>query len=120
MKLVETDPNSGAEIYQLIDDPRPADNIYGEQPYASDDGSRVTIRYYPQNGQDGGLSFLDLADGSLHTVIAEAPRFPRLPRLGRTPLLPASRRGRARAQTLQLSDPRKRRHHSFADRRGSI
>ena len=76
MKLVETDPNSGAEIYQLIDDPRPADNIYGEQPYSSADGSRITIRYYPHNDQDGGLSFLDLADGSLHTVIAEAPRFP--------------------------------------------
>ncbi len=76
MKLVETDPNSGAEIYQLIDDPRPADNIYGEQPYSSADGNRVTIRYYPKNGQDGGLSFLDLADGSLHTVLAEAPHFP--------------------------------------------
>ena len=76
MKLVETDPNSGAEIYQLVDDPRPADNIYGEQPYSSADGTRVAIRFYPKNGQPGGLSFLDLEDGSHHTVLAEAPRFP--------------------------------------------
>ncbi len=76
MKLVETDPDSGAEIYQLVDDSRPADNIYGEQPYSSADGTRVAIRFYCHNNQDGGLSFLDLEDGSLHTVLAETPRFP--------------------------------------------
>ena len=44
MKHVETDPESCAEIFQLVDDRRPADNIYGEQPYSSSDGARVTIR----------------------------------------------------------------------------
>jgi hypothetical protein len=76
MKIVETDSESGAEIFQLVDDPRPADNIYGEQPYSSADGSRVTIRFYPEGDQDGGLSLLDLNDQSLHPVLTESPRFP--------------------------------------------
>ena len=76
MKHVETDAESGAEIYQLTGDPRPADNIYGEQPYSSADGNRVAIRFYAEGGQDGGLSLLDLEDGSLHPVVTQAPRFP--------------------------------------------
>ena len=44
MKLIDTDPESGAEIYQLVEDPRPADNIYGEQPFSSADGARHPAR----------------------------------------------------------------------------
>ena len=76
MKRLETDPETGAEIYQLVDDPRPADNIYGEQPYSSADGTRVAIRFYREGNADGGLSLLDLTDGSLHPVLDTAPRFP--------------------------------------------
>ena len=76
MKLVETDRESGAEIYQLTDDPRSADNIYGEQPYGSADGTRITVRFYPKNSTDGGLSILDLTDESLHPVVQTSPRFP--------------------------------------------
>jgi hypothetical protein len=34
----ETDPVSGAKIYVLGADDRPADNIYGEQPYSDPTG----------------------------------------------------------------------------------
>ena len=76
MKLVETDPESGSEIYQLTDDPRPTDNIYGEQPYGNGEGNRITVRHYFTDETEGGLSFLDLDDGSLHTVISGQSRFP--------------------------------------------
>ncbi len=73
---IETDPDSGAEIYPLTDDPRPTDAIYGEQPYANRQGNRIAIRHYAANGRDGGLSILDLSDGSLHAVVTKEPRFP--------------------------------------------
>lgn len=76
MHFVECDTVSGAEIYQLTDGPRPADNIYGEQPYSSPCGTRIAVRYYPHEGTDGGLSILDLVDGSLHPVLKKMPRFP--------------------------------------------
>ena len=44
MKLIEIDTDSGAEICQLTDGERPADNIYGEQPYSTPQGDRVVIR----------------------------------------------------------------------------
>ncbi|MBT4499329.1 MAG: hypothetical protein HOC74_16495 [Gemmatimonadetes bacterium] len=76
MKLVETDSTSGAEIYQLTDDARPADNIYGEQPYSDPTGSRIAVRFYAEDGREGGLSILDLNDGSLHSLLTTMPRFP--------------------------------------------
>ena len=76
MKLVETDPDSDSEIYQLTEDSRPTDNIYGEQPYGNADGNRITVRHYSTDETEGGLSFLDLEDGSLHVVISGQPRFP--------------------------------------------
>ena len=76
MKLVETDTESGAAIYQLTDDERPADNIYGEQPYSPPEGNRIAVRFYPAGDKAGGLSLLDLDDGLLHPVIAGKPRFP--------------------------------------------
>jgi hypothetical protein len=77
MHAIHTDPETGAEIFRLTDDPRPADNIYGEQPYASADGSRIVVRYYPSEGAgDGSLVLLDLSDGSQQIVIDTAPRFP--------------------------------------------
>ncbi len=76
MRHIETDPHSGAEVYQLLDDPRPADNIYGEQPYASPDGRRVAVRFYPAEGRDGALGVLDLDSGEVHTLIDAMPRFP--------------------------------------------
>lgn len=76
MEHVETDPESSAEIHRLVDDPRPADDIYGEQPYASRDGERILVRFFDDGDRDGGLSILDLTDGTLSTVTETEPRFP--------------------------------------------
>jgi Tol biopolymer transport system component len=76
MHLIETDPTSGAEIYQLTNDTRPADNIYGEQPYSPPESNRIAVRFYPEGDKPGGLSILDLEDGSVHPVIKTSPRFP--------------------------------------------
>ena len=76
MKLVETDSASGAEIYQLTEEVRPADNIYGEQPYSDPTGSRIAVRFYAGDGREGGLSILDLNDNSLHALLTTMPRFP--------------------------------------------
>ena len=76
MQRLETDSETQADIYQLTDDQRPSDNVYGEQPYSSPSGRRIAIRHYADGDRDGGLSILDLEDGSLHAVLAETPRFP--------------------------------------------
>jgi hypothetical protein len=76
MQFIETDAQSGADIYQITDGPRPVDNIYGEQPYSSRDGSRVALRYYDTPNHPGELAILDLNDGSQHTTIDTQPRFP--------------------------------------------
>ena len=76
MKRIDVDGESGAEIYQLIDDPRFADNIYGEQPYGSADGSRIAIRFYRAGDSDGGLSVFALNAGNLFPVLETQPRFP--------------------------------------------
>ena len=73
---VETDPESRAETYQLIRDARPTDDIYGEQPYSSPDGSRIAVEHFTSGALNGGLSILDLRDGSLHAVLNSEPRFP--------------------------------------------
>lgn len=75
-KPVEIDPESGAEIYLLGADARPADNIYGEQPYGDATGRRIAIRYYPLEGKPGGLSIFDLRDGSNHEILSGDPPFP--------------------------------------------
>jgi hypothetical protein len=75
-KLVETDPDSGAEIYLLGADERPADNIYGEQPYGDATGRRIAIRYYSTAEKQGGIEILDLGDGSRHEVLSGKPPFP--------------------------------------------
>ena len=76
MPYLETDSQSGAALYQLTDDPRPADNIYGEQPYSSPEGNRVAVRFYPADQQDGELAVLDLESGELQPIIPGKPRFP--------------------------------------------
>jgi hypothetical protein len=73
---LETDPDSGAETYQLIQDPRPTDDIYGEQPYSPPAGNRIAVEHFATGKRDGGLSILDLTDGSLHAVLTSEPRFP--------------------------------------------
>lgn len=70
---VETDSESGAEIYLLGGDPRPADNIYGEQPYGDATGRRIAIRYYPLPDRPGGINILDLQDGSNHEILSGKP-----------------------------------------------
>lgn len=67
-KPVEKDPRSGAEIYRIGADPRPADNIYGEQPYSDPTGRWVAVRYYESDGQPGGIAVVDLSDGSRREV----------------------------------------------------
>lgn len=76
MNQIDTDKVSGAEVWRLSDDLRPTDNIYGEQPYGSADGTRLALRHYATPETDGGLSILDLNDGSSHPIIETAPRFP--------------------------------------------
>ncbi len=74
MKHIDTDATSGAEIWRLSDDARPTDNIYGEQPYSSADGSRIALRHYAEEGQaDGGFSILDLEDGIAHPIVETTP-----------------------------------------------
>ncbi len=73
---VEVDPGSGVEIYLLGADERPADNIYGEQPYGDATGRRIAVRYYPLPEKPGGISILDLKDGSRHEILSGKPPFP--------------------------------------------
>ena len=77
MHSIHTDPHCGARIMRVADDPRPADNIYGEQPYASADGSCIAVRYYSAEGAgQGSLDLVNLEDGSARTIIPTPPRFP--------------------------------------------
>ena len=73
---IETDPDSGAQVYLLGGDERPADNIYGEQPYSDPSGRRIAVRYYSTQTQPGGISIVDLEDGSRHEVLQGKPPFP--------------------------------------------
>ncbi len=73
---VEVDTESGAEVYLLGGDARPADNIYGEQPYGDATGRRIAIRYYPREDKPGGINILDLGDGSNHEILSGNPPFP--------------------------------------------
>lgn len=76
MEHVDTDADSGIEIWRLDTDHRPTDNIYGEQPYASLDGSCLALRHYATGEHQGGLSILNLNTGQSRSIIDEAPRFP--------------------------------------------
>jgi len=73
---IDTDAESGAVVYLLGADARPADNIYGEQPYGDATGRRIAIRYYKAGDQPGGMSLLDLVDGSRHDILVGATPFP--------------------------------------------
>ncbi|MBN2295087.1 MAG: hypothetical protein JXM70_21845 [Pirellulales bacterium] len=73
---IEIDSESGAEIYVLGGDARPADNIYGEQPYGDATGRRIAIRYYPLPNKPGGINILDLEDGSNREIFSGSPPFP--------------------------------------------
>ncbi len=75
-KLVEQDVDSGARIYVIGADERAADNIYGEQPYSDLTGRWIAIRYYPDQGRPGGISVIDLRDGSRRDVLVGKPPFP--------------------------------------------
>lgn len=72
----DVDEESGAEVYVLGADPRPADNIYGEQPYGDASGERIAIRYYSTDAQPGGINILDLEDGANHEILSGKPPFP--------------------------------------------
>ena len=72
----EVDPESGAITYLLGADERPADNIYGEQPYGDPSGRRIAIRYYNTDDKPGGISIIDLVDKSRHDILTGNPRFP--------------------------------------------
>ncbi len=74
--LVDTDPDSGAQVFLLGADDRPADNIYGEQPYGDSSGRRIAIRYYQTETRPGGISILDLVDGSRHDILVGQVPFP--------------------------------------------
>ena len=72
----EVDVESGAEVRVLGADERPADDIYGEQPYGDATGRRIAIRYYPLPKKPGGINILDLQDGSNHEILSGKPPFP--------------------------------------------
>ncbi len=72
---IEIDDESDAEIYLLGGDERPADNIYGEQPYGDATGRRIAIRYHSLPNKPGGINILDLRDGSNHEILSgKSPR----------------------------------------------
>jgi len=73
---VEVDDESGAEIHLLGADERPADNIYGEQPYGDATGRRIAVRYYPLPNKPGGINIVDLQNGSNHEILSGKPPFP--------------------------------------------
>lgn len=73
---LETDPDSGVAIYVLGTDERPADNIYGEQPYGDATGRRIAIRYYPLADKRAGINILDLEDGSNYEILSGKLPFP--------------------------------------------
>lgn len=73
---IETDSESGARVYLLGADKRIADNIYCEAPYGDPTGRWIAIRYFPGDNQPGGISILDLTDGSRRDVFTGNPRFP--------------------------------------------
>jgi len=73
---IETDLESGARVFLLGGDERPADNIYGEQPYGDSTGRWIAIRYYNLGDKPGGLSVVDLTDGSRRDVLVDRPTFP--------------------------------------------
>lgn len=75
-ELIETDAESGAAVYLLGPDARPADNIYGEQPYGDATGRRIAVRYYKTQDSPGGISILDLVDGSRHDILVGQTPFP--------------------------------------------
>ena len=75
-QALEIDAESGAGVYLLGGDERPADNIYGEQPYGDATGRRMAIRYYSLPSKPGGISILDLQDGSRHEVLSGKAPFP--------------------------------------------
>ena len=73
---VETDRESRAAVYLLGADERPADNIYGEQPYSDATGRCIAVRYYPLPNKAGGINILDLSDGSNCEILSGKPPFP--------------------------------------------
>lgn len=73
---LDADSESKAEIYRLGADPRPADNIYGEQPYGDASGTRIAVRYYSTDAHPGGINILDLEDGTNQEILSGSPPFP--------------------------------------------
>ncbi len=73
---VEAAPESGARVFLLGADERTADNIYGEQPYSDNTGRWIAVRYYSEADRPGGISIVDLTDGSRRNVLVGDPRFP--------------------------------------------
>lgn len=73
---VETDAESGAQIILCGADERPADNLYGEQPYSDSSGRWIAVRYYAKDALPGGISIVDLTDGSRRDVLVGKPPFP--------------------------------------------
>jgi len=75
-KPIETDSDSGAQVHLLGADERPADNIYGEQPYSDATGRWIAIRYYGKGDKPGGISVVDLADDSRRDLLVGKAPFP--------------------------------------------
>ena len=76
MKYLETDDVTGAEIFEITNGDRIADNIYGEQPYSSADGNRIAVRYFDDDGKGAELAIVDLTDGTEYTILPDTAPFP--------------------------------------------
>ena len=107
--LVETDRVSRAKVYLLGADERPADNIYGEQPYSDPTGRWIAVRYYPKGKKRGGISVVDLTDGSRRNVLVGKPPFPAFHAWGEYLYFHRKVRGqlmlrRCRYETVEIED----------------
>ena len=78
---LEIDPQSGAAVYRLGSDERPADDIYGEQPYSDATGRRIAIRYYPL-ARSPAESVSSIWKTDQTTTSCRKAAFPRVPCLG--------------------------------------
>ena len=76
MKHLETDDATGVEVFELSDPKRIADNVYGEQPYSSSDGTRIAVRYFGDEGKGTELAIIDLESGEEQTVLPDMAPFP--------------------------------------------
>lgn len=71
MRPIETDPETGVEIFQLTESACDSDNIYGEHPFSDPEGARIAVRHKHAKRQ-ASLSIVDLESGASFPVADHA------------------------------------------------